>query len=79
MNIYPPIDWTQYPLHTAAMSGNKAEVERLIAQHAEFRLQAGRQLEIVFVVGQRQGTDIGRNPQEPEPVWRRRPVGVVGL
>ncbi len=35
MNLYPPIDWTQYPLHIAAMSGNKGEVERLIAQHAD--------------------------------------------
>jgi ankyrin repeat protein len=31
MTHYPPIDWTKHPLHAAAASGNRAEVERLIA------------------------------------------------
>jgi ankyrin repeat protein len=34
-NFYPPIDWIKHPLHAAAFSGNRAEVERLIAQGAE--------------------------------------------
>jgi ankyrin repeat protein len=32
--FYPPIDWTKHPLHAAAASGNRAEVERLIAAGA---------------------------------------------
>ncbi len=32
---YPPIDWTQHALHTAAASGNASEVERLIADGAD--------------------------------------------
>jgi ankyrin repeat protein len=34
-SFYPPIDWTQHPLHAAAASGNRAEVERLIAAGAD--------------------------------------------
>jgi ankyrin repeat protein len=33
--FYPPIDWTKYPLHAAADSGNRTEVERLIAAGAD--------------------------------------------
>lgn len=47
MEFYPPIDWTRHPLHTAAMSGNRGEVERLIAQGADvnelLNLRMGRQ------------------------------------
>jgi ankyrin repeat protein len=35
MAIHPPTDWTNHPLHVAAMSGNKPEVERLLAQGAD--------------------------------------------
>lgn len=35
MTIYPPIDWVKHPLHAAGASGNRAEVERLIAAGAD--------------------------------------------
>src|SRR5262249_32201626 len=35
MHIFPPIDWTRHPLHAAAMSGNRDEVDRLIAAGAD--------------------------------------------
>jgi ankyrin repeat protein len=34
MEFYPPIDWTKHVLHAAANSGNRSEVERLIAKGA---------------------------------------------
>jgi ankyrin repeat protein len=34
VTIYRPIDWTKHPLHAAAASGNRAEVDRLIAAGA---------------------------------------------
>ena len=35
VTIFRPIDWTEHPLHTAAISGNRPEVERLVAQGAD--------------------------------------------
>jgi ankyrin repeat protein len=35
MDFYPPIDWTEHPLHAAAFSGNRAKVEQLLAQGAD--------------------------------------------
>jgi ankyrin repeat protein len=33
--FYPPINWTEHPLHAAAVSGSRAEAERLIAGGAD--------------------------------------------
>jgi ankyrin repeat protein len=33
--FYPPIDWTEHPLHAAAISGNRSKVELLIAEGAD--------------------------------------------
>jgi ankyrin repeat protein len=35
VTAYPPIDWTEHPLHAAALRGNRAQVERLIAQGSD--------------------------------------------
>jgi len=35
MDVYRPTDWTKHPVHTAAMSGNQGEVERLLSQGAD--------------------------------------------
>ena len=39
MDFYPPIDWTEHRFHAAAISGNSAEVRRLIADGADVNEQ----------------------------------------